>query len=132
MVDVQKPVVVLLVAQHPHTEEQITVDVERLDKALDGSPDVRDMLYLPQRDFLAVVDGLYRVAMLVHSYACQEGRMGGNCGFNGRLEPVLIQTAVECIEVRNIVIRFAWMLGALHVKAVLRFFQRGRSLHNQL
>ena len=40
MVDVQEPVVVLIVAQHPHTEEMVFIDVEWLDKALYGSPDV--------------------------------------------------------------------------------------------
>ena len=97
MVDVQEPVVVLIVSQHPHTEEMVMVDVERLDKAFDGSPDVLDTLYLTQRDCLAVVDRLYRVAMFVHSYACQESRMGGYCSFYSRLEPVLVQTAVERI-----------------------------------
>ena len=47
MVDVQEPVVVLIVSQHPHAEEMVVVDVERLDKAFDGSPDIRDLLNLP-------------------------------------------------------------------------------------
>ena len=47
MVDVQEPVVVLIVAQHPHTEEMVVIKVERLDKAFDGSPDIRDLLNLP-------------------------------------------------------------------------------------
>ena len=96
MVDVEEPVVVLVVAQHPHTEETVVIDVERLDKAFDGSPDIGDVLNF-ERPFLAVIDRLYRVAMFVHSYACQEGRMVGNCSFYSRLEPILVQTAVECI-----------------------------------
>ena len=96
MVDVQEPIVVLVVAQHPHTEEMVVIEVERLDKAFYGSLDVCDMLNF-QRPFLCVIDRLYRVAVFVHSYACQESWMGGYSSFYSRLEPVLVQTAVERI-----------------------------------
>ena len=96
MVDVQKPVVVRLVAQHPHAEQLVVVEVKRLDEAFYGSPDVRDMLHF-QRPFLAVIHRLYRVAVSVHSYACQERRMGGYRSLYSRLEPVLVQTAVQRI-----------------------------------
>ena len=76
------------------------------------------MLYF-QRHFLAVVNGLYGFALFVQLDACEERWMGGNCSFYGCLEPVLVQAAVECIEVGNVIIGLAWMLSALHIKAVL-------------
>ena len=71
--------------------------------------DIGYLLYL-QRESPVAIDYLPGFALLIHFDACEERRMSLYCGLNSRLQALCVQTAVQYIQIGNVVTRLSGVL----------------------
>ena len=125
MVDVEEEVEMLSILQQTDMEQPILVDVERHDERLpvERAPifNFQCSIFNVQCKRLRIVNGLQGVTLLVQFYTGKQRRMRCHSGLNGLLQLLLLERAVEHIEIRKIIARLSLMSDTLYIETVLYF-----------
>ena len=115
----------LFVLQQSDMEESSTDNVERLNEISESRFDffildfIVDAFNLQLPSLMLHINGLHWFTIILKCEACEERRVGENSRFNGLAQTLAIQTAVQYIEIRQIVKSLACMLCTGYIETIL-------------
>ena len=120
MVNVEEEVEVVYIFQQPDVEQPSAIDVEGLDHPCLFGLDVSHVFYGQIKRF-RVVDGLLRVTVAIEFDACEQRGVILHCCHDSLSESLFVETAIEYIQIGDIITRLTDMSHALSVDAIHRF-----------
>ena len=104
----------------PDVEQPSAIDVEGLDHPCLFGLDVGHVFYGQIKRF-RVVDGLLRVTVAIEYDACEQRGVILYCCHDSLSESLFVETAIEYIQIGDIITRLTDMSHALSVDTIHRF-----------